>query len=145
MPWLDLVRGLLEVLRPADSVRKVQPLMNWDGMPGGVADRRDGPVASALDRHPAAGLERAGVDRYQLLASLEDGAPLGFDAFGRTLAHAIAVAAQLGEHLVEVQEAHLRSPLGRCILVAETSRGLEFECDLPATSWANDTLELVRS
>lgn len=29
--------------------------------------------------------------------------------------------------------------------LAETSRGLEFEADLPATSWANDALELVRS
>jgi uncharacterized protein len=29
--------------------------------------------------------------------------------------------------------------------LAETSRGLEFEADLPNTSWANDALELVRS
>jgi HK97 family phage prohead protease len=29
--------------------------------------------------------------------------------------------------------------------LGETRRGLEFEADLPATSWANDALELVRS
>jgi uncharacterized protein len=29
--------------------------------------------------------------------------------------------------------------------LAETNRGLEFEADLPGTSWANDALELVRS
>jgi len=29
--------------------------------------------------------------------------------------------------------------------LAESTRGLEFEIDLPGTSWANDALELVRS
>jgi HK97 family phage portal protein/HK97 family phage prohead protease len=33
----------------------------------------------------------------------------------------------------------------KSLRLAETDRGLEFELDLPGTSWANDTLELVRS
>jgi HK97 family phage prohead protease len=71
----------------------------------------------------------------------------GFDerirqgAFAATLAENRDILALLDHDMSRV----LGRTRSKSLRLAETSRGLEFEVDLPNTSWANDALELVRS
>jgi uncharacterized protein len=71
----------------------------------------------------------------------------GFDeivrrgAFSETL-RANSDVLLLFDHAMDRVLARSRS---NSLRLAETARGLEFTADLPATSWANDAIELVRS
>lgn len=71
----------------------------------------------------------------------------GFDeiirrgAFTDSLAENPDVLALLDHDMTRV----LARTKSNSLRLAESQRGLEFEVDLPNTSWANDALELVRS
>jgi HK97 family phage prohead protease len=73
------------------------------------------------------------------IAGFDERIALG--AFRETLSDGHDVLALLDHDMTRV----LARTKSGSLRLAETTRGLEFEVDLPATSWANDALELVRS